>query len=68
MLRQYRKNIGRKVDVTLLEGSPVQGTLTQVTDDSISVSVEKGKGRAKQTVETEIPFDRIKSTKIMIVF
>jgi hypothetical protein len=56
------------VDVTLLEGSPVQGTLTQVTDDSISVSVEKGKGRAKQTVETDIPFDRIKSTKIMIVF
>jgi ribosome maturation factor RimP len=68
MNRQYRKNIGRKVEVVLLEGPPVQGTLKQVTEEAITVSVEKGKGRKKETEDMEIPFDRIKATKIMIVF
>ncbi|MCU0380442.1 MAG: ribosome maturation factor [Chitinophagaceae bacterium] len=68
MNRQYRKNIGRKVEVALLEGSPVQGTLKLVTEEGITVSVEKGKGRKKETEDMEIPFDRIKATKIMIVF
>lgn len=68
MNRQYRKNIGRKVEVALLEGTPVQGTLKQVTEEAITVSVEKGKGRKKETEDMEIPFDRIKAAKIMIVF
>jgi ribosome maturation factor RimP len=46
----------------------VQGTLKQVTEEAITVSVEKGKGRKKETEDMEIPFDRIKATKIMIVF
>lgn len=68
MNRQYRKNIGRKVEVALQEGPPVQGTLKQVTEEAITVSVEKGKGRKKETEDMEITFDRIKATKIMIVF
>lgn len=68
LFRQYKKNIGRKVEVTLLEGAPLQGTLKQVEEDKITVAVEKGKGRKKETVDMEIPFDQIKGTKIMIVF
>jgi ribosome maturation factor RimP len=68
MVRQYRKNIGRKVDVALVEGPPVQGTLQAVDEGAITVAVEKGKGRKKETEIREIPFDRIKATKIMIVF
>jgi ribosome maturation factor RimP len=68
MVRQYRKNIGRKVDLALVEGSPVQGTLQAVSEAAITVAVEKGKGRKKETEVREIPFDRIKATKIMIVF
>jgi ribosome maturation factor RimP len=68
MVRQYRKNIGRKVDVALVEGPPVQGILQAVGEGSITVAVENGKGRKKETEQREIPFDRIKATKIMIVF
>jgi ribosome maturation factor RimP len=68
LLRQYRKNIGRKVEVALVEGAPVQGVLTSVTDDGITLSVELGKGRKKETVEKEIPLTGIKTVRVMIVF
>lgn len=68
MIRQYRKNIGRKVDVALLEGPSVQGTLKEVGEGTITVAVEKGRGKKKEIEDREIPFDQIKATKIMIVF
>lgn len=66
--RQYRKNIGRKVEVAPVEGAPVQGVLTSVTDDAITLSVEQGKGRKKETVVKEIPLSGIKTVRVMIVF
>lgn len=68
LLRQYRKNIGRKVEVTPLEGVPVQGELRLVSDDAITLAVEQGKGRKKETVNKEIPLSGIKTVRVMIVF
>jgi ribosome maturation factor RimP len=66
--RQYRKNIGRKVEVAPVEGTPVQGVLTSVSDDIITLSAEVGKGRKKETVVKEIPLNGVKTVRVMIVF
>ena len=70
--RQYPKNIGRKVEVKLLEGKAQTGTLVAVDEKGITleekVRVKEGKRKKTEIVRTEIPFDNIKETKVKIVF
>jgi len=70
--RQYFKNIGRKVEVRLLEGKPETGKLLSVDEQSITIEQEKTikerKKKIKQIVETVIPFDNIKQTIVKISF
>lgn len=68
LLRQYRKNIGRKVDVLLKDGVKVEGKMTEVTDSGIKVEEIKGKNKKQEIIQHELLFDSIKSTKIQIVF
>jgi len=58
--QQYEKNTGRKVEVTLVDGTRQEGTLKRVSDLSIMLNVE---GR-----ELEIGFGEIKRTKAIITF
>ena len=68
LLRQYKKNIGRDVEVTMMDELKKEGKLTAVTDDNITIAYTEGKGK-KAIVKTEaIPFDTIKQTKIQIKF
>lgn len=68
LLRQYTKNIGRDVAVTLNDDRKKEGKLTAVTNDNITIEYTEGKGKkAVQQVE-EISFDQIKQTKIQIKF
>ena len=70
--RQYKKNIGRKVEVTLNDESKVEGTLATVTDSEIVLEEKTGKGKKvsdnypKKT--TPILFNQIKHTKVLITF
>jgi len=72
--QQYHKNVGREVEVTLLEGKPESGTLTEVTEEGITISrTEKKKieGKKKKEEVTEVltfSFPQIKSTKIILKF
>jgi ribosome maturation factor RimP len=68
LLRQYTKNIGRKVEVLLKDGVKTEGVLKAVTDSSIEVEETKGKNKKKETIQHQFPFESIKSTKIQIVF
>ena len=68
LLRQYKKNIGRKVEVLLKDGIKKEGKLQEVLDDKIVLEEEKGKNKKKELIRHEIAFDSIKSTKIQIVF
>ena len=68
MLRQYRKLIGRPVEVILKDGGKIVGNLTDASEDSIAVEYEErvaveGKKR-KQLVMTrrELSLDEVKST------
>jgi ribosome maturation factor RimP len=64
-LRQYKKNIGRKVEITPLEGSEQTGILKQVTDDGIVLEMTNKK---KEITTAEIPFSQIKKTVVQIIF
>jgi ribosome maturation factor RimP len=66
--RQYRKNIGRWVEVTEPEGTKKEGKLLDVSDAGIVVEETKGNGKKQENVKHEIPFDHIKTTKIQIKF
>ena len=70
-IRQYKKNIGRSVEVTTAEGKQ-KGELVAVKEDSIVLEnqerVKVGKKKVKQTVQTEIPFEKIEKTIVKISF
>lgn len=75
--RQYKKNIGRTIEVLLNNETKKQGKLTEVSNDEIVI--EETGDRAKknhlnrhQTQQginkTNISFDQIKQTKVLITF
>lgn len=66
--RQYKKNIGRYVDVLLNDTTKREGKLLEATEDGIVVTWEEGKGKKKVEKQESILFNNIKSTKIQIKF
>lgn len=64
--RQYKKNVGRKVEVTLADGQVVEGVLKEVTEDA--VLLEQSVGKKKEIVTQTIPFEAIKHTIVQISF
>lgn len=66
--RQYKKNIGRFVEVMQTDGGKTEGKLISAEGDQVVVEEEKGKGKKKETIQHIIPFTNIKTTKIQIKF
>ena len=73
MLRQYRKNIGRNLKVTLKTGEAVSGTLTEVGEEKITLQLPEPKKKSKVPVDPasmirEISLDDIAKAMIEISF
>ncbi len=68
MFRQYKKNIGRYVEVLLNEGQKIEGKLTAADENEVMIEEEKGKNKKKEIVQHTIAFSAIKATKIQIKF
>ena len=68
LIRQYRKNVGRKVEVLLKDGVKTEGKLLEVFDGHIIIEEIKGKNKKQEILQHNFSFDNIKSTKIQIVF
>jgi len=68
MLRQYKKNAGREVEVTLNDDTKKEGKLLVVNDDAITIGYTEGKGKKAVSQEIEIPFTNIKQTKVKVKF
>lgn len=66
--RQYLKNVGRFVEVVLLDGGKLEGKLLSANEEEIEVEEVKGKGKKAVTTLHKLPFSQIKSTKIQIKF
>jgi len=68
LFRQYKKNIGRSVEVILKDGMKITGKMIDVQETAITVEETKGKNKKKEVLQHIFQFDNIKSTKIQTVF
>ena len=68
LIRQYIKNIGRNVEITLIDETKKEGKLLAVTEETISMEYTEGKNKKAVTLTKEIPFDKIKQTTVLIAF
>lgn len=66
--RQYKKNIGRFIEVAFLDGTIKEGKLLEVAEADIIVEHTEGKGKKAVTQQLIIPFNQIKSTTVQIKF
>lgn len=67
-IRQYRKNIGRKVEVTLSEERKLEGVLKEVREKDILIEETKGKGKKAVTEVIALPLQEIIKTIVQIQF
>ena len=68
LLRQYKKNVGRQVELVLQDGAKKEGRLLEVTEDGVIIEETKGKNKKKEVINHTFLFDNIKTTKIQVVF
>ena len=68
MLRQYVKNIGRNVEVTLNDDTIKEGVLLEATEEQIVIESTEGKNRKAITTQVPILFADIKQTVVQIKF
>ncbi|MDG1262077.1 MAG: ribosome assembly cofactor RimP [Flavobacteriales bacterium] len=74
VLRQYKKNIGRSMKLSLLEGGSIEGVMNEVGDEAIQLTTREKRrieGRkSKEWVEEvhEIKIEDIKVAKVVISF
>ena len=74
VLRQYKKNVGRKVRVTLIDGEIIEAKMVAADDTGIEIewkSREKkptGKGKITVVNNNFIDYQSIKQTIVLITF
>ncbi len=66
--RQYVKNKGRDIEVTLNEGTIHEGKLVQVSETEMTIEFTTGKGKKAAVQQLSIPFENIKTTTVQIKF
>lgn len=66
--RQYKKNIGRFVEVIQMDGVRREGKMMAATEEGIVVEWEEGRGKKRETKTETILFENIKSTKVQVKF
>jgi len=68
LLRQYKKNTGREVEVITNDDVKKEGRLTEVTEEKITIEYTEGKGKKAVVKKDDIFFNDIKQTKVQIKF
>lgn len=68
LLRQYKKNIGRTVEVVMNDGTKAEGKLIEVNEENITIEEKTGKGNKMTKKTTTILFNQIKHTTVLITF
>lgn len=72
--RQFRKNIGRELDILLTDDTQVEGELTSVDEEKITLTLkyrkpkEIGKGKVDVVEDRDIPYSEIKKALVTIKF
>ncbi|MBC6108797.1 ribosome assembly cofactor RimP [Pedobacter fastidiosus] len=69
LIRQYNKNIGRTISIKLVGGQKKEGKLLEVTENKLLIEESvKEKGKKATTVQTEVAFNDIIETSVLISF
>lgn len=84
LMRQYKKNVGRKIETYLIDNSIKQGKLISVNNEEIVIEELQGKGKKihqamltnngganvspENNKQTTILFNQIKHTKVLVTF
>jgi len=70
LLKQYYKNVGRKVVIKTLDSTVFKGVMKEVTDDFVIIESTVGKKNTKKfkIIETKIEMNNIMETKIAVSF
>ena len=69
LVRQYNKNIGRTVSIKLKEGLKKEGKLLAVTENNLLIEESvKEKGKKAVAIQTDVPFNDILETSVLISF
>jgi ribosome maturation factor RimP len=69
LIRQYNKNVGRTVSIKLREGLKKEGKLLAVTENNLLIEESvKEKGKKAVTIQTDVPFNDILETSVLISF
>ena len=66
LTRQYRKNLGREVEVVTLDGERLTGTLTEAGEEQFTVRTPGSKRQTPQ--ETVLRYRDVKSTRVVVKF
>ena len=72
--RQFRKNIGRELDILMNDSTKIEGELAKVDEEKITLILryrkpkEIGKGKVDVEEEKEIPYSEIKKALVAIKF
>lgn len=67
--RQYIKNIGRNLKLTLVDGKEIEGKLLEVGVSDIKLVIKvKEKGKKAQEQDLTVPFEQIKKSIVLVSF
>jgi ribosome maturation factor RimP len=66
--RQYKKNIGRTVEVTMSDETKKEGKLLIVNDEEIIIEEKTGQGKKAVIQKTNILFNQVKHAKVLVTF
>ena len=66
--RQYKKNIGRNVEVTFLDDTKIEGKLIEANEDGIVVEYTEGKNKKAVVHTKQIAYSNMKQTIVQVSF
>ncbi len=66
--RQYRNNIGRKIKVTLIDNTEIEGELEAVEPEIVRLKTKKQKGKKADDEQTIISLEQIKKSIVLVSF
>jgi ribosome maturation factor RimP len=66
--RQYKRNIGRKLRVKTVDQKLIEGKLSEVSEEIITLIEEIGNGKNKELKESSVPFSAIDKAFVLVSF
>ncbi|MBS4044563.1 MAG: ribosome maturation factor [Chitinophagaceae bacterium] len=68
LVRQYKKNMGRDLELILVDDVKKEGTLIEVLENEIVIEFKVGKGKKAVITKENIVFNKIKKATVLINF